>query len=473
MNPVLSPERLAALAAYRILDTPAEADFDGIVRIASHICATPIALVSLVEQDRQWFKARVGIDACETSISQSVCAHGLSRTDPLIIPDLTLDPRTASNTLVTEEPNIRFYAGAPLVTPSGQVIGMLCVIDTVPRPAGLTADQSEMLVALAAQVVGQLELRRHLRQLEAHEQRLRMAQEAGRVGSFEVDVDTGELLVSPMFCELFGVPVQATYAASDIEMLVLPEDRMIHSNDDTRRTGTAQPAVEYRIKRASDGQLRWISRAARFLHDDDGRPVRMLGTVRDVTTRWLMNAEMAHRLKNTLSLVQAIARMTFGTLSDRGPIEQFDQRLRALSGAHDVLLAQQVEGATLEQIADKVFDTLGVRHVADFEGPSVRLGPNTATMVSLLVHELVTNAMKYGAISTLAGRIAIRWRFEGDDLALDWIERGGPPAEQPTRKGFGSNLIRRGLTGGGGVETDYLPEGLTVRMRARAAAMAD
>ncbi len=144
--------RLAALESYDILDTPAEAGFDDIVLLASQICETPVALVSLVAGDRQWFKAKVGFDGCETPIGQSVCQHGLKAPGLLIIPDLTLDPRTKDNTLVTAEPHIRFYAGARIETPEGLGLGMLCVIDGKTRPQGLTPRQAISLEALARQV---------------------------------------------------------------------------------------------------------------------------------------------------------------------------------------------------------------------------------------------------------------------------------------------------------------------------------
>jgi PAS domain S-box-containing protein len=159
---VASPSRLAALDAYGILDTPPEKGFDDIVHLASKACGTPVALVSLVAGDRQWFKARVGFEPCETSLDQSVCTHVLGAPDILVIPDLTLDPRTRANPLVTGEPFIRFYAGAPLAAANGEPIGSLCVIDEVPRPDGLTPDQADSLRALAGQVMAQLELRRLL-----------------------------------------------------------------------------------------------------------------------------------------------------------------------------------------------------------------------------------------------------------------------------------------------------------------------
>ena len=157
--PLHDPARLAALSDYMVLDTPPEPNFDDIVQLAAQLCNAPISLVSLVEADRQWFKARVGLEAQETPINQSVCKLGLSDPGLLVIPDLSADPRTAENTLVSEDPHIRFYAGAPLVAPHGEVIGMLCVIDHEPRPEGLTVDQQAVLATLARQVIAQLELR--------------------------------------------------------------------------------------------------------------------------------------------------------------------------------------------------------------------------------------------------------------------------------------------------------------------------
>lgn len=155
-------DRLAALSHVDILDTTPERGFDDIVTLASQICGTPVALVSLVDKDRQWFKARQGFEPCETDLNSSVCRHAIGRSDILEIEDLTADPRTAANPLVTQAPHIRFYAGAPLNTRDGHTLGTLCVIDLVPRPGGLTPVQRSGLSALANQVMSQLELRKAL-----------------------------------------------------------------------------------------------------------------------------------------------------------------------------------------------------------------------------------------------------------------------------------------------------------------------
>lgn len=142
--------RLRTLRAFGILDSPGDARFDAIAAEAAALCAVPVALVSLIDRDRQWFKARVGTDLSETPIELAICVHALAHGTLLVIPDLAADPRTARNGLVTADPHVRFYAGVPLVS-DGQAIGTLCVLDVAARPAGLTAVQAGGLTALAAQ----------------------------------------------------------------------------------------------------------------------------------------------------------------------------------------------------------------------------------------------------------------------------------------------------------------------------------
>ena len=152
--------RVAALRALGILDTPPEPNYDDLTRLAAQICQVPIALISLVDADRQWFKARVGLDPAETPRELSFCAHAIAepQTDVFVVPDASADPRFAANALVTGAPHIRFYAGTPLVTHDGWALGTLCVIDRVPRQ--LTPDQLHALTTLRRHILDALELRR-------------------------------------------------------------------------------------------------------------------------------------------------------------------------------------------------------------------------------------------------------------------------------------------------------------------------
>jgi GAF domain-containing protein len=156
-------ERLAALKAYHILDTGTEQSYDDIVALAAHICKVPIAMISLVDEVRQWFKSRLGVDQQQTPREVAFCAHAILENGPFMVRDATKDRRFAGSALVSGEPHIRFYAGIPLINPEGLALGTLCVVDRQPRR--LSAAQLKALQALSRQVMTLLELRRISTQL--------------------------------------------------------------------------------------------------------------------------------------------------------------------------------------------------------------------------------------------------------------------------------------------------------------------
>lgn len=179
-TPENEKRRLKVLWQYEVLDTIPEALFDDLTELAASICEAPIALISLVDEKRQWFKAKVGITLNETSRDVSFCNHAIQQSDLFIVPDATRDERFANNPLVISDPKIRFYAGAPLITTDGYALGTLCVIDKVPRE--LRAEQKQAMRILARHVVSQLELRRHSRELnEARQQNHRDQDELARL----------------------------------------------------------------------------------------------------------------------------------------------------------------------------------------------------------------------------------------------------------------------------------------------------
>ena len=171
--------RVRALHSYKILDTDPEKAFDDLTILASHICETPVALISLVDSDRQWFKSRVGVNLGETPREVSFCTFAIQQPDLFVVPDATKDARFSSNPFVVSDPKIRFYAGAPFTSSDGHPLGTLCVVDVVPRE--LTPSQQDALRALSRQVQAQFELRKNLLELRgALEQRARAEAERDR-----------------------------------------------------------------------------------------------------------------------------------------------------------------------------------------------------------------------------------------------------------------------------------------------------
>jgi len=159
-KPANEAARLAALERYAILDTDPEQSFEDLTLLASFICKTPIALISLVDGDRQWFKSRIGISATETSRDVAFCSSAILQTDVFVVPDALKDDRFRNNPLVVDDPHIRFYAGVPLINEEGLALGTICVVDQTPRE--LSDDERDALKALSRLVMAQMEFRRNL-----------------------------------------------------------------------------------------------------------------------------------------------------------------------------------------------------------------------------------------------------------------------------------------------------------------------
>lgn len=208
----------------------------------------------------------------------------------------------------------------------------------------------------------------------------------------------------------------------------------------------------------------------------DGKVARILSVSRDHTElhqaqeqQELLNGELAHRIKNTISVVQAIAHQTLDKVEDQQAVAAFGARLSALASANTVLTRDSFSSATIVDVANSAVATFGEERFT-IEGPDVTIGPRATLALTLMLHELATNAAKYGALTVSTGHVNLRWTLRnadgGETLDLCWMERGGPPAVQPTRKGFGSRIIRMGLSGSGGVKLHYEHDGLTVRATA-------
>jgi PAS domain S-box-containing protein len=243
-TPPLPPreaERLAALASYDVLDTPPDPAFDGITRVVAHILDVPMALVSLVDADRQWFKSRYGLHVTETPRDVSFCGHVVAHDRPLVVTDALADVRFADNPLVSGPPRVRFYAGFPLRHPDGHVLGTLCALDS--RAREVDPHRLELLEILADDVMAQLELRRQHRLLERERTRLRTVLEAAADAILTVDDDAMVQDVNSATERLFGYPREEVVGLA--VGVLLPDTHAREDERPTRRlfSVTASPAV--------------------------------------------------------------------------------------------------------------------------------------------------------------------------------------------------------------------------------------
>ncbi len=295
-------ERLRTLHGYKVLDTPAEAAFDSLASAAASVCGAPMAAVSLIDADRQWFKARIGLDMYQTPRDASFCTHAMHHDALFVIRDALEDMRFRDSVLVTGPPHLRFYAGAAIQAQDGTPLGALCVLDTEPRPQGLSDLQAQMLRVLADQVEPQLRLRWAVREREvaAHRQhaaamaslereaRLLTALESADVGWWDWDVADDRLVANAELARLYGMDVTLAAGGTPLQTLVAsvhPQDRawLQDAIEDALRTGDAF-REDYRVV-GSDGEVRWVSARGRCLKGEDGQAARFPGVAIDITDR--------------------------------------------------------------------------------------------------------------------------------------------------------------------------------------------
>jgi PAS domain S-box-containing protein len=308
--------------------------------------------------------------------------------------------------------------------------------------------------------------------LATEQERLGLVVEATGLGLWDYDVTAGALVWDDRVRALHGMPPGAPVDYERYVAGLHPEDRnaVIGAYADALASGASGYQVEHRTV-GEDGAVRWVLGCARILRDPAGTPVRVIGSLLDLTERkraeehlQLMVHELNHRVKNSLAVVQAIARRTLHAGGVSAEIsESLGSRLLALAQAHDLLTAESWAGADLAAVAARTLDAFGVHRRVRAEGPPVRLQPSAAVTLSLVFHELAVNAIKYGALSRDSGRVEIGWSLEPPgQLRLEWRERGGPPVRKPNRLGFGAQLIERGAAAelGGRATLEYHPDGL-------------
>ena len=328
--------------------------------------------------------------------------------------------------------------------------------------------------------------------LEAAEARYRAVFDQAAMGVARVAPDGALLEVNDRFCTMMGY-TRAELKALRFQDITHPAD--LNTNLAYTRALLAGEIETYSMEKryvTRSGEVFWNNLTVSLVCDAEGRPDYFISIVEDIAARKSAEAaqqryqdrlrllvnELNHRVKNTLATVQSMASQTLRGATDPGLVyEKLEARLLGLSRAHDLLTREHWHGAELGEIAKRAlapFETPAAAIIVG--GPAIWLPPGPALTMALIFHELATNAVKYGALSNPEGQVELSWSVvDDDDWVLTWSERGGPPPAPPTRKGFGSRLIERGLQGDlrGTATIAYAPAGLIWTMRARLPAAAD
>jgi PAS domain S-box-containing protein len=330
----------------------------------------------------------------------------------------------------------------------------------------------------------QQQLVRRTEELAKSEAQLRSALKAGRLVHWETDLASGVRRWTPEAMALFGLDLpdgQGRFGGDTDEffLAVHPDDRHVTPSFYELADKQDWFPVEYRIVKP-DGSVRWLAGGAEVVaRQPDGKAARLVNVVGDITDRKLAEQhtelvmrELTHRAKNLLAVILSIATQTgrsSNTVEDFH--ERFSARLQGLAASHDLLVHRSWQGASIDEIAKSQlapFVDTGTERL-HLSGPDVVVTPKAAEAIGLALHELATNAVKYGALSNASGTVTIEWtQIPGSkDLQLNWIERGGPAVTPPTRRGFGHIVCERVVADllGGEVSMEFAPEGARWQLR--------
>jgi PAS domain S-box-containing protein len=293
------------------------------------------------------------------------------------------------------------------------------------------------------------------------------------MGSWDWDWVNGDWMWDEGQYRIFGVdPQKFEVTPASVQALLHPEDV-----DELRTAiaqfnkGTKSYEAEFRIIRP-DGEVRWCVGTAAATVDKAGRVIRVSGVTVDITERKraeerqnLLAREVDHRAKNALALAQSIVRLTRGE-DVKAYIQAVEGRISALARVHTILSLSSWQGAEIRKLVDEELAPYSTGDQIAFGGSNIQLQPATAQTLALALHELVTNSAKYGALSTLSGRLSIKWDIQGDVLQMIWEERDGPVVEKPASRGFGTRSVIASIESqlGGQAEFDWRSEGLVCRL---------
>lgn len=471
---LLSPGRLKALGELDALGHAADRDLDRLTRLAADALGAPMGLLCVVGETDERFASVHGLGGQGRPLGLG--AFTLTESAPcLVLPDTAADARFSD----AMRGPARFFAGTPVFV-HGEKLGVLCVMDHGPR-TDFDATLCHRLVDLAGVAGSLLELKREAAvrarmasDLMREKWRHALTLEAGKVGSWVFNLLTGMVSGNDMLRQMYGLPAEGPIRIDDLLAATEPADAEAFMA--SLRESTAQQADFAAEFRVVSGR-RLSARGRVYERDEVGRPRVMMGITIDMTeareaaehTRHLL-LELNHRVKNTLAMTQSIARQTLRQKPDpQDFIDSFSGRIRTLAEAHALLADRDWAGIGLldlvqSQVAPYAL-SVGDRLVV--AGADTQLPPDHALGLGIILHELASNAARYGALSGPNGRVVLSWTISDTLLSLDWVESGGPAVSGTPNIGLGARLIHRSLDKiiASQVQLDFLPGGVEAHIR--------
>jgi PAS domain S-box-containing protein len=455
------------------------------------------ARVALYVVDRDGARLRFGaaagmsshyttaVDGFEIRPTNPACGKVAFTGERLLVEDVMIEPLWEPYRALAQQHCIRACWSFPIRSAADKVLGTIAVYYDSPRqPLQEDIDAVELLAQTAAVVIERHQAAEERaaahERLRRSESRLRLALAGARAGAWEWEAGTDDIEWSPEVFAITGLASEIdTHGLETCLTMIEEEDRGTAVSDFEVALGKGGPfTTEFRIRR-TDGVVIWLSISGIVEHAETGKPLRAYGILQDVSERkaheeqvHLLMREVNHRAKNMLSVVGAIAHQT-ATKNPEDFVERFSERIQALSASQDLLIRNEWNGVEIKDLVCAQLahfsDIIGCRIA--LQGPKLRLNPTSAQAIGLALHELATNAGKYGALSTDTGCVDIGWGIGGDTLTMSWTEREGPPVFLPKRRGFGT-IVMEAMTErstDGVVELDYASSGLTWRLTCRAA----